>query len=239
MPPTGIHNENEFYSHHYLAEIFAGDIQATLERWQAGRVRQRPHPWAELRALAPEYLRFRGDFNRERRSGQRILRRASGSAPSSPPSAIAANRPTKFWRTVPRCRSSVPVAGFPTARASSPSARSMPPAKARTRSHRLQFHGEAPPPDAVLNETWETIVTRRLFAQTHLTAINASASTARCWGGASRAFHHCGDGHGVLIRHGASARSSTMRGIARQGERRLVRRRARRCPTPHGVGEPR
>ena len=26
---TGIHNENEFYSHHYLAEIFAGDIQAT------------------------------------------------------------------------------------------------------------------------------------------------------------------------------------------------------------------
>ncbi len=29
---TGIHNENEFYSHHYLAEIFAGDIQATLER---------------------------------------------------------------------------------------------------------------------------------------------------------------------------------------------------------------
>ena len=33
--------------------------------------------------------------------------------------------------------------------------------------HALQFHGEAPPPEAVLNETWETIVTRRLFAQTH------------------------------------------------------------------------
>ena len=31
---TGIHNGNEFYSHHYLAEIFAGDIQATLERWR-------------------------------------------------------------------------------------------------------------------------------------------------------------------------------------------------------------
>ena len=31
-PLTGIHNGNEFYSHHYLAEIFAGDIQATLER---------------------------------------------------------------------------------------------------------------------------------------------------------------------------------------------------------------
>ena len=33
--------------------------------------------------------------------------------------------------------------------------------------HVLQFHGEAPPPEGELNETWETIVTRRLFAQTH------------------------------------------------------------------------
>ena len=63
MPYTGIHNENEFYSHHYLAEIFSGDIQATLERWreQAESANART-PWAELRALAPEYLRFRGDF---------------------------------------------------------------------------------------------------------------------------------------------------------------------------------
>ena len=34
MSLTGINNENEFYSHHYLAEIFTGDIQATLERWR-------------------------------------------------------------------------------------------------------------------------------------------------------------------------------------------------------------
>ena len=29
--------------------------------------------------------------------------------------------------------------------------------------HTLQFHGEAPPPEAVLNETWNAIITRRLF----------------------------------------------------------------------------
>ena len=50
MSLTGIHNENEFYSHHYLAEIFTGDIQATLERWrkeaEAGNARM---PHAELR----------------------------------------------------------------------------------------------------------------------------------------------------------------------------------------------
>ena len=34
MPLTGIHNENEFYSHHYLAEIFTSDIQAPIERWR-------------------------------------------------------------------------------------------------------------------------------------------------------------------------------------------------------------
>ena len=31
---TGIQNENEFYSHHYLAELFANDIQATTARWR-------------------------------------------------------------------------------------------------------------------------------------------------------------------------------------------------------------
>ena len=31
---TGIQNENEFYSHHYLSELFANDIQATTSRWR-------------------------------------------------------------------------------------------------------------------------------------------------------------------------------------------------------------
>ena len=32
---AGIANENEFYSHHYLAEVFKGDIKALIESWQA------------------------------------------------------------------------------------------------------------------------------------------------------------------------------------------------------------
>jgi hypothetical protein len=32
---TGIANENEFYGHHYLAEVFKGDIRALIETWQA------------------------------------------------------------------------------------------------------------------------------------------------------------------------------------------------------------
>ena len=30
---AGIENENEFYSHHYLAEVFKGDIRSLIERW--------------------------------------------------------------------------------------------------------------------------------------------------------------------------------------------------------------
>ncbi|MBL8408362.1 MAG: class I SAM-dependent DNA methyltransferase, partial [Candidatus Accumulibacter sp.] len=32
---AGIANENEFYGHHYLAEVFKGDIRALIESWQA------------------------------------------------------------------------------------------------------------------------------------------------------------------------------------------------------------
>ena len=32
---VGIANENEFYSHHYLAEVFKGDIRERLEQWAA------------------------------------------------------------------------------------------------------------------------------------------------------------------------------------------------------------
>jgi hypothetical protein len=32
---VGITNENEFYGHQYLAEVFAGDIRELIERWQA------------------------------------------------------------------------------------------------------------------------------------------------------------------------------------------------------------
>ena len=95
---AGIHNENEFYSHHYLSEIFAGDIKETIKRWQdeAGRrgasedeadpdgpkgraaanpsgtrrtATQRSVPHAALRALATDYARFRDAF--ERRASRR------------------------------------------------------------------------------------------------------------------------------------------------------------------------
>ena len=37
---AGITNENEFYSHHYLAEVFKGDIKARLDAWEAAESSQ-------------------------------------------------------------------------------------------------------------------------------------------------------------------------------------------------------
>ena len=45
---TGVTNENEFYTHHYLAAILEGDLKPLYEAWSQ---LERP-PWEGLRALA-------------------------------------------------------------------------------------------------------------------------------------------------------------------------------------------
>ena len=62
---AGIHNENEFYSHHYLSEVFAGDIRETVERWHDAAASDSPTtigrtPYGE--APPPEILLLKGEF---------------------------------------------------------------------------------------------------------------------------------------------------------------------------------
>ena len=189
MPLTGIHNENEFYSHHYLAEIFAGAIQATIERWreQADAANART-PWAELRALAPEYLRFRGDFNRERRSGQRTLRQrewfrallgALGHCCQPANLVLGDNAEVPIL-----CADSGPAHAPRLLALGAFDATSEGEDPLSLKPHWLQFHGEAPPLEAVLNETWETIVTRRLFAHRRNLLRNAQRLPGPSTGGA-------------------------------------------------------
>lgn len=66
---AGITNENEFYSHHYLAEVFKGDIKARLEAWEA---QEALHPGDEahrapqkrLQAWAQRWFSLRGQVQR-------------------------------------------------------------------------------------------------------------------------------------------------------------------------------
>jgi len=69
----GITNENEFYSAHYLSEVFKGDIKETLDTWVA-KAEQDEHyqpSFKRLNNLNREYFAMRERLNRERSAKQR------------------------------------------------------------------------------------------------------------------------------------------------------------------------
>ena len=306
---AGIHNENEFYSHHYLSEVFAGDIRETVERWReaaAGTPSDTGNapgtatlsdagnapgtatpsdvgnitapastedtsadttaahartPYGELRALAPEYVRFRREFERERRAERRLelqrgwfrrllttlgyggdwkpgnhlledgaeapvlcaagftagagirtgggigggatrtaATRTGDARTASPDTANAATstRAGAIRTTATRtgdARTTSPDTANASTSTTATRAGGARTATARTtrtaapqllvlgvldahargeaegedplslKPHRLQFHGEAPPPEALLRETWNDVLTRRIFGQ--------------------------------------------------------------------------
>jgi hypothetical protein len=74
---AGIANENEFYSHHYLAEVFKGDIKAKLDAWEATETE---HPGDEnfraphkrLQAWAQKWFAIRGQINRAKDDADKV-----------------------------------------------------------------------------------------------------------------------------------------------------------------------
>ena len=172
---VGIQNENEFYSHHYLAELLAGDIQATTAGWREAATESEggvQPPDQALRALARHYLRFRQQFDRERRHRTRIdLQRAwfrqllnalgyevkpEHFRPSEADDEIPVLCVGRMHRGAPKLL----VLGAYDPQGDDDDPLSLCP-------HREQFQGEAPPPEALLKETWERIITRRIFGSPH------------------------------------------------------------------------
>ena len=180
---AGIHNENEFFSHHYLQEIFAGDVRETVERWRAaaeaaddagGRDAPGRPPNAALHALGPDFVRFRRAFERERRPERRLtlqrdwfrrLLEALGHA------WRPANHPLEDGVEIPV----LAAAGARGRADAAPRLLALGAFDAdgegddplALRPHRLQFFGEKPPPADVLGETWNDVITRRVFGQDH------------------------------------------------------------------------
>ncbi|MCP5049905.1 MAG: hypothetical protein GY940_22245, partial [bacterium] len=70
---TGITNENEFYSHHYLAAIFESDIKEVFNKWNLAEKEkgERP-PYALLRGQAREYFKFRRRLERVKMTLDRL-----------------------------------------------------------------------------------------------------------------------------------------------------------------------
>jgi hypothetical protein len=71
---AGIANENEFYSHHYLAEVFKGDIKALIERWQAAEDEEggAKAPFKQLQACSARWFAQQASVNRAKSAEDRL-----------------------------------------------------------------------------------------------------------------------------------------------------------------------
>jgi len=75
---AGITNENEFYSHHYLAEVFKGDIKARIDAWirreqESGRDDDVGRaPFKRLASWSSRWFALRGDLSRIREPRDRL-----------------------------------------------------------------------------------------------------------------------------------------------------------------------
>ncbi|MBE9520242.1 MAG: hypothetical protein IME97_03865, partial [Proteobacteria bacterium] len=70
---TGITNENEFYTHHYLSVILEKDLKGVFKEWkrkedEAGI----PQPYMGIRGLRKEFFAMRSRLERERKTEDRL-----------------------------------------------------------------------------------------------------------------------------------------------------------------------
>lgn len=77
MHHIGLINDNEFYSEHYLAEIFSGDIRGVLDVWQARETKAREAAKANG-AGGAAYAGYRTPANRLAGLARELLQRIEG-----------------------------------------------------------------------------------------------------------------------------------------------------------------
>lgn len=118
---AGITNENEFYSHHYLAEVFKGDIKARLDAWEVAETAAQSAeseetarepfraPHKRLQAWAQKWFALRSQVQRAGDAAERwrlftqlqagLLDALGHAAPAKLPTSheLVAGQPLPFW----------------------------------------------------------------------------------------------------------------------------------------------
>jgi hypothetical protein len=70
---TGITNENEFYTHHYLSAILENDLKAVFREWKHKEDEEGvPQPYKRLRGLRKDFFAKQGLLERERSIEERL-----------------------------------------------------------------------------------------------------------------------------------------------------------------------
>ena len=73
MDFTGITNENEFYSNHYLTAILEKDLKGVLKKWKLRETEEKLRsPHAGLKGISREYFKTRDRETRARRPGDKL-----------------------------------------------------------------------------------------------------------------------------------------------------------------------
>ena len=67
MNLIGITNENEFYTNHYLSEIFEKDTSDQISSWQEKENEDENYktPFKKLRGIGPSYLELLKELNKK------------------------------------------------------------------------------------------------------------------------------------------------------------------------------
>ena len=75
MNLVGITNENEFYTNHYLNEVFEGNIQDTISSWQTQENESDVYktPFKKLRGIGPSYLELLKELSKKSNNTQEKL----------------------------------------------------------------------------------------------------------------------------------------------------------------------
>ena len=170
---VGIQNEQEFYSDHYLAEIFDQDLKKTTGQWRKdAEERDEPGrtPDAALRGLKDEYFQFRGEFGTERDDRKRIelqrgwfrkLLTALGHEWNPRNLALEEDEELPVLSTQEGSgRQRLVVIGVYDRYREEADPLSLKPRTA-------QFHGEVPPAGSVLDSTWSELISSQIFGWDH------------------------------------------------------------------------
>ena len=170
---VGIRNEQEFYSDHYLAEIFDQDLKKTAGQWRKdAEEREQPGqtPDAALRGLKDEYFQFRSEFDRESDDRKRVelqrgwfrkLLMALGHEwnPRNLPLEDDEELPVLSTREGSGGQRLVVIGVY------DKYGEGEDPLSLKPRT--VQFHGEVPASGSILDSTWGDLISSRLFGWEH------------------------------------------------------------------------
>jgi hypothetical protein len=183
---AGISNDNEFYSHHYLAEVFRGDIKTRIDAWDADEAAHTGDesyraPPKRLQSWAQKWFALRGQINRAKDDADKwrlfvqlqsgLLQSLGYAAPANPEAIkhleLVAGQAIPVWSLLAKDASTNAVhAAMQQAQLAIVAAYQPGLENEDLLDHTLSalHYGEHEIPSAVKNQSWAELVSEALFA---------------------------------------------------------------------------